>query len=158
MKSIKNVSVFFITIILAACSTISSNNETTRQTTSSTAPAAENAAATAGLVGVNVNPKTGEEENVVVNMAGGAPITTASMNESDKSSMSHALDAPLGKSVQWTNTVTGFSYTVTPIKKIVIQENPFCREYGLVTVKDGDREAIRGTACVMKDGNWHKVT
>lgn len=155
MNNIKTVSVIFITIILAACSTFSSNNESNPPSPS---PTAENPVASAGLVGVNVNQKTGEEENVVVNMAGGGSIATSSMNQSDKTQMSHALDAPLGKSIQWSNTETGYSYTVTPIQKLVIQQNPFCREYGVVTVKNGDREVQRGTACVMNDGNWHKVS
>ncbi len=105
-----------------------------------------------------MNEKTGDEQNFAVNMTGGGSIAAPSMNDSDKSQMAHALDAPLGKSVQWTNGGTGYSYTVTPVRKVVINQNPFCREYGLVIVKDGNREAVRATACVTTDGNWHRVS
>jgi len=154
---LRNVFIIVGTVTLTACSTFSFTQSSSTQPTT---PAQTNdtVAQTAGLVGTTVNEKTGDEQNIAVNMTGGGSIAAPSMNDSDKAQMAHALDSPLGKSVQWTNGGTGYSYTVTPVRKVVINQNPFCREYGLVIVKDGNREAVRATACVTTDGNWHRVS
>lgn len=158
MKTLRMVPVFCTALILSACSMFSGNEETTAATPAVPAQANANAVANAGMIGSEVNQQTGQEQNVVVNMTGGTSIAPPSMNANDQSRMSHGLDAALGKSDSWSNASTGYSYTVTPIKKVLINGNPFCREYGLVIVNNGNREAIRGTACVMTDGNWHRVS
>lgn len=109
-----------------------------------------------GLVGTVV-ARSGKETNVDITMTGGGDIGLKSMNEEDKSKMSRALDAALGKSSHWENGATGINYTVTPTQKEVIQGNPFCRHYQVIVAKGEYKKVINGTACVTTDGNWHTV-
>jgi surface antigen len=109
-----------------------------------------------GLMGKSVDQE-GKQTNVNVTMTGGGEIGLMSMNEDDKIKMSRALDAATGKSTQWKNMASGISYTVTPIRKVVIQNNPFCREYQVVVAKGENTKAIQGTACVTTDGGWHTI-
>jgi surface antigen len=109
-----------------------------------------------GVIGKSVD-QAGKETNVNVTMAGGGEISLKSMDAEDKTKMSRALDAGTGKSTRWVNGVSGISYTVTPIKKVVIQGNPFCRDYTVVAEKGNYTKESHGTACVTTDGSWHTV-
>jgi surface antigen len=109
-----------------------------------------------GLVGTVVG-KSGKATNVNITMVGGGEIGLKSMNEEDKSKMSKALDAALGKSTRWENGITGIHYTVTPTQKETIQGNPFCRQYQVIAMKGENRKVINGTACVTTDGSWHTI-
>ena len=109
-----------------------------------------------GVVGKSVD-EVGRETNVNVTMSGGGEIGVRSMDSNDKSKMMHALDNSPGKSTQWTNGVSGVSYTVVPTRKVVIQNNPFCREYHITAAKGAYKREINGTACVTTDGVWHTV-
>lgn len=80
-----------------------------------------------------------------------------SMDANDKVKMSKALDKAPGKSTTWTNERMGITYTVTPIKKIVINNNPFCREYETMISRKSYSNSVRGTACIGDDGNWHSL-
>jgi surface antigen len=83
--------------------------------------------------------------------------TEKSMDANDKIKMSKALDKAPGKPTEWTNERTGITYTVTPIKKIVINNNPFCREYETVIAHRSNSNSVKGTACIGDDGNWHSL-
>jgi len=109
-----------------------------------------------GIIGKSVD-QTGKETNVNITMTGGGEIGLKSMDAEDKSKMSHALDSATGKSTHWENGATHVGYTVTPIKKIVIKDNPFCRSYQVVVVKGDHQNEVNGTACVTSDGSWHTV-
>ncbi|MBX3709420.1 MAG: hypothetical protein KIT56_03610 [Gammaproteobacteria bacterium] len=109
-----------------------------------------------GLIGKSVD-KTGKETNVNITMSGGGDIGVQSMDANDKAKMSRALDAAPGKATRWENGSSGITYTVTPIKKIVIRGNPFCREYEVEVTKGNYKKVIRDTACVTSDGSWHTV-
>jgi len=80
-----------------------------------------------------------------------------SMDANDKAKMSKALDKAPGKSTVWTNDRMGITYTVTPIKKIVINNNPFCREYETMISRKYNSNTQHGTACIGDDGNWHSL-
>lgn len=88
-------------------------------------------------------------------LIGGA--TERSMDANDKIKMSKALDKSPGKSTEWTNDRTGITYSVTPIKKVVINNNPFCREYETMITRRGSTNSVHGTACIGDDGNWHSL-
>src|SRR5579885_991768 len=103
-----------------------------------------------GLPDASVD-QAGKETNVNITMTGGGEIGLKSMDEQDKSKMSHALDSGTGKSTHWANGATGINYTVTPVKKVVIQGNPFCRQYNVVVEKGNYKKEINGTACVTTD-------
>lgn len=79
------------------------------------------------------------------------------MDANDKVKMSKALDKAPGKTTEWTNDLIGITYSVTPIKKVVLNNNPFCREYEIVIAKKGNMNTVRGTACIAEDGNWHTI-
>lgn len=92
--------------------------------------------------------------------ASGRPIGgsfTSSMDSVDRTKMSRALDKPVGNSTSWTNANTGITYTISPTKKVVINNNPYCREYN-ASAKSGNRErSYSGSACVGSDSNWQAV-
>jgi surface antigen len=99
----------------------------------------------------------GEQKPVAVTMSGGGEIGLHSMDATDKQKMSRALDAATGKSTSWVNGRSGIKYTITPIKKVIIQNNPFCRQYQADAEKGDSKKAMNGTACVMTDGSWHTI-
>ena len=80
------------------------------------------------------------------------------MDADDKLRMSRALDKSPGKTTTWQNPNTGISYAVTPVKKVVLRDNPFCREYRTTASKGEQSKEMTGTACVATDGNWHTVS
>ena len=109
-----------------------------------------------GLAATSVD-KQGHESNVNITMTGGGAIGVRSMDADDKKKLSRALDAGTGKSTHWENGVTGVSYTVTPIKKVVVQGNPFCRQYSIQASRGSNSKTMNGTACVTTDGSWHSI-
>jgi|GEM_PF-2682580 surface antigen len=109
-----------------------------------------------GLVGTSVDSQ-GNERNTNITMTGGAEVGIRSMDAEDKIKMSRALDAATGKATHWENAATGIGYTVTPIRKVVVQGNPFCREYSVQASKGSYTRSIGGTACVTTDGTWHTI-
>jgi surface antigen len=80
-----------------------------------------------------------------------------SMDSDDKIKMSRALDKAPGKTTSWTNNHNGMHYAVTPIRKIVLKDNPFCRVYQMVATRGSHAKEISGTACISEDGNWHPM-
>jgi surface antigen len=127
-----------------------------RTTSSSRTSAATSQEDQQGVMARTVD-RTGEEKPVAVTMSGGGEIGLQSMDASDKLKMSKALDAATGKSTSWVNSRTNVKFTVTPIKKVVIQDNPFCRHYQVIAEKGNSRKESSGTACVMTDGSWHTI-
>lgn len=113
-------------------------------------------AANKGLPATSVD-ESGRETNVNITMTGGGEIGLRSMDAQDKNKMSRALDSGTGKETHWQNGATGITYAVTPIRKVVIQGNPFCREYHVVVMKGKYRREMNGTACVTTDGSWHMI-
>lgn len=109
-----------------------------------------------GVIATSVD-KAGKETGVNLTMAGGGEIGLKSMDANDKSKMSRALDSGTGKATHWVNSSTGMNYTVTPIKKVVIENNPFCRQYLVVVARGANQKEISGTACVTTDGSWHTI-
>lgn len=89
-----------------------------------------------------------------------APITghfASRMDSLDRSKLSHALDSSVGKTSHWVNANTGTSYTVTPVRKVTINGNPFCRSYTATAEKGGQTQEINGTACITQDGSWQSA-
>jgi len=99
----------------------------------------------------------GVEKPVAVTMSGGGEIGLQSMDASDKLKMSRSLDAATGKTTTWVNGRTNITFSITPIKKVVIKDNPFCRQYQATAEKGSTRKEMNGTACVMSDGSWHTI-
>ena len=109
-----------------------------------------------GLVATSID-SMGNETDVNITMTGGKEIGLKSMSVEDKQKMSRALEAAPGKSTHWQNLASHISYTVTPIKKVVIDNNPFCRAYEVIIAQGKYSKTINGTACITADGGWHTI-
>ncbi len=81
----------------------------------------------------------------------------SAMTQEDKNKLSRALDGGLGKSTHWTNSATGYTYTVTPIRKVTIEGNPICRSFEAIATRGSSSRNTAGTACITADGDWHAV-
>ena len=79
------------------------------------------------------------------------------MDSDDKTKMSRALDKAPGKTTSWTNNRLGMHYAVTPIRKVVLKDNPYCRTYQMTATRGSHTKEVSGTACISEDGNWHPM-
>jgi surface antigen len=78
------------------------------------------------------------------------------MDATDKSKMLHAMDKAPGKSTHWVNQHSQLEYTVTPTKKVRIQDKSYCRQYQMTAVNaNGNEQNVQGIACIASDGDWH---
>jgi len=140
-KAVVKSSILFLSLALAACTSDFSNqygifgstSNNTAQATSTEQGPTSNAGK---LIGIGIEK---------------------SMDDVDKSKLSHALDNAPGKSTHWVNANSGASYTVEPTKKVVIDGNPYCREYHMTAVIKNNTQQYNGTACVSTDGAWHAI-
>ncbi len=78
-----------------------------------------------------------------------------SMDSDDKIKMSRALDKSPGRTTSWTNNRNHMHYEVTPVRKVVLKDNPICRTYQMTGARGSHTKTVSGTACVSNDGNWH---
>lgn len=140
MRVLSKVMVLGVSIILTACSNNMMHGKmTAEEQTPNNKP-------TEQVIGANTKP--------------GVPIggsIAQSMDSFDRVKLSRALDKAPGKSSTWTNQISGIEYTVTPIKKVAVKGNDFCREYQTVAVRGGSSQQMTGTACVAADGSWSEV-
>ncbi len=149
-------------LVLTACSlTMDSDNTTQKhpvivenaqeatQQTPSGAPAAETHDQNT-LQSVKLGTAPASEEPI-----GGS--LEKSMDSDDKIKMSRALDKSPGKTTSWTNNRMGMHYAVTPIRKVVLKDNPFCRTYQMTATRGSHTKEVSGTACISEDGNWHPM-
>ncbi len=68
------------------------------------------------------------------------------------------MDKAPGKSTHWVNAHTQIEYTVTPTKKVRIEDKNYCRQYQMTAVYANDKEqSVQGVACIASDGNWHTL-
>lgn len=106
----------------------------------------------------NAMQGTGATTQMASGQAVGGNISRT-MDENDKSKLSHALDKPLGKPTQWVNQNTGTTYTVVPTEKLAINGNPYCRKYTLTALRGGNTHEVNGTACVAaSNSNWESIS
>lgn len=80
------------------------------------------------------------------------------MNTEDLNKMSRALDKAPGKSTDWVSTSTGTKYTVTPVKKVMVQGREHCRSYTVTATRGGNTQQTSGTACIGDDGEWRPLS
>ncbi len=59
-----------------------------------------------------------------------------------------------GEAVQWENTESGNSGTVTPTATFVTDKGVFCREYRETVAIADQQGASSNTSCREDDGNW----
>ena len=141
-----------LSMSLTACSSIQSLTSYTSQPTVKEAPS-QGSGTFVTDTGSTVPVATVSESNQPLGGEG-----AKSMDQIDKSKLSHALDSPLGKATHWQNANTGINYTVVPTQKVTINGNSLCRKYQ-VTLEKGDKSRqVNGTACISTDGNWHSIS
>lgn len=167
---IKNVwtvaAIIAASVSLTACDTMMSNSNS-HQTVAVNQPMVPPPAATGTAVSnapttvaTTIDASTGQDVPINNQMTSTNSLASASfgtMSDYDQRKLSRALDSAPGKSSRWTNLVTGVSYTVTPIKKVVVGSNQLCRTYQTVAVKGAQHTERSGTACITDDGNWHTI-
>lgn len=111
-----------------------------------------------GLMGSRFGGGNGQIASIAAGTIAGALIGGAigrNMDDSDHQRMSQSLENnSVGQPAYWQNSQTGASYTVTPVKNVAYNGNPYCREYRTVANVAGKRQQVYGTACRKPDGSW----
>ncbi len=114
------------------------------------------AGCSSGFMGMTSNTTKGK--NTVDPTAPVGGDLSRSMDQYDKEKLSHALDNKIGKPTQWVNENTGIHYLVMPTQKLVLNGNPYCRKYKVISSKNGSQRELNGTACVSaEDSSWQVV-
>lgn len=140
---------------ISSCSSISSlfNSDSEQPTAAQQAPLQN----TARPVAMSVRP----EGRPLPNDSGPKSMDLAAaggMSGADRARLAHSLDSPPGKTTTWMNTSTGVNYSITPVRKVTVNDNHLCRVYqGTATAHNGQTQTISGTACIGDDGLWHKI-
>lgn len=166
MKNIlTKISLLCASLTLTACS-LTMDNENTIQNTKKHPVTVENVQESSKQTPAATPTSEPNDQNTLqkVNLGASAasnePIGGSiekSMDSDDKIKMSRALDKAPGKTTSWTNNRNGMHYEVTPIRKIVLKDNPFCRVYQMVATRGSSVKEVSGTACISEDGNWHPM-
>lgn len=111
-----------------------------------------------GLMGSRFGGGSGQIAAIAAGTLAGAFIGGAigkNMDDTDRLKMSRSLENnPVGKPAYWQNAQTGARYTVTPVRNVSYNGNPYCREYRTVANIGGKQQQMYGTACRQPDGAW----
>jgi len=102
-------------------------------------------------------PPTGLTHSETPGVAFGGNIR-ANMDNVDLSKLSRAMDKSPGRSTHWENAARGVKYTVTPVKRVTVNGNKFCRSYSLIEERGSHQRSADGVACVGDDTNWKDVS
>ena len=81
------------------------------------------------------------------------------MDQHDQSLLAQTFEtSPTGRTSQWTNPDTGYSYAATPTETFQDANRP-CRRFTLAADLEGSNdERVTGTACRQSDGTWQIVS
>ena len=81
------------------------------------------------------------------------------MDQRDQSLLAQTFEtSPTGRTSQWTNPDTGYSYAATPTETFQDANRP-CRRFTLAADLEGSNdERVTGTACRQADGRWQIVS
>lgn len=154
-KMIAKLSLWVLAVLLSGCSSLGTSNVQQTSTTQPSVPVQSN------IDGTTIDKNTGQPVALGAGMSSGGSLVSGSvekiMTDEDKIKLSRALDGAPGKTTTWENFSTGYTYAVTPTKKITVDKNPFCREYSLMVTRSGSQRDSSGRACITADGNWHTI-
>ena len=79
------------------------------------------------------------------------------MDEQDRRNMQSAIvNTPVGQQASWTNSNTGSTYVVQPVKTYH-RHNEYCREFQTKIKIGGEWKKGYGKACRKPDGSWKIV-
>jgi len=81
------------------------------------------------------------------------------MDQHDQSLLAQTFEtSPTGRTSQWTNPDTGYSYAAAPTETFQSENRP-CRRFTLAADVEGNsNEKVTGTACRQSDGKWQIVS
>jgi len=145
-------------VCLAACSTMTTSKESVQNNPATTVTAnSPETFGTPAIQDTSAEAIAASDSGIGGTMIGGA--VEQAMDEADKTKMLHAMDKAPGKSTHWVNERTNIEYTVTPTKKVYVQDKRYCRQYQMIAINANDKEqSVEGVACIASDGNWHILT
>ena len=116
----------------------------------------------AAIGGVGAGLLGGNSVAIGASIVGGALIGGLighNMDSSDTAAGNSAIKQnQTNQTTRWVNPKTGVAYTMTPTSDLYSHRgNPNCRDFHFTSTKNGKMQESNGTACLMKDGYWHKV-
>jgi surface antigen len=81
------------------------------------------------------------------------------MDQRDQNQLTRTFEYnPTGRSTEWNNPDTGYSYSATPTATFEREDRP-CRRFTLeADVEGSSDEQVTGTACRRTDGTWEIVS
>lgn len=123
-----------------------------------------------GVVGAVLGSTIGDGRGQVIAAAagalGGALIGShigKGLDERDQLAMQKATAIALkntnsNTTVNWTNSDTGNTGSVTPTRTFQMVDGSFCREYTSMVEVGGESQTAYGTACRQPDGTWKIIS
>lgn len=120
------------------------------------------AASGAAIGGLGVGALGGNPVAIGAGIIGGAilgGVVGHSMDSTDNTTSYTVIKSnPTNQTTKWVNSKTGVAYTMTPTSNLfTINGNPNCRKFYFTATRYGKMHDYNGTACLMRDGNWHTV-
>jgi surface antigen len=86
----------------------------------------------------------------------GSSLDTADQSKLN-TAQTRAYEAPVGKTISWTNPESGNSGTFTPVRNGKASDGSYCREFSQTVTVGGKKQEAYGQACRQPDGAWQIV-
>jgi surface antigen len=147
-----------LVILLVSLGLVSCSTNTTKE---NTLVGAGSGAIAGGLLG-SLATGAGSGWIIGAGVVAGALIGSLignSMDSTDKAHAYTALDnnAP-DQAANWKSTSTQTEYHVIPTSRwFTVNGNTHCRTYRTISVVNGEKQQVDGTACRQHDGSWKAV-
>jgi surface antigen len=139
--------------VLTACSTNTQKENTTI--------GAVSGAVVGGLAASAIGGGAGKVVAIGVGAIAGALLggyIGHSMDSSDTSHMTTAMDNPTNQATTWRNKKTGSEYTVRPTSDVMSYKgNNYCRRFYTSAIIEGKTQRVHGVACKQANGTWTTV-
>lgn len=147
MKSLKLLTVVSVLILTASACSVTKENF---------GMAAGGVAG--GVLGSQIGGGTGRTIAIIGGTVLGAALgghIGSQLDELDRMKLNSAINStPTGRTTSWVNPDSGKDYTVTPTRTYNGAKDTPCRDYEMVVDMRGDREVVKGTACLNNAGEW----
>lgn len=154
----KNIALsILILTITAGCASLPGSNQT-------------QGTVAGGVIGAVLGSTIGDGRGQVIAAAagalGGALIGShlgKGLDERDRLAMQQATTFALESSnsnptVNWSNSDTGNTGSVTPTRTFQMADGSYCREYTSMVEVGGESQTAYGSACRQPDGSWKIVS
>ena len=111
---------------------------------------------TGALIGSVIGDGSGQNVAIAAGAIAGSLIGSSigqRFDEQDQSRIAYSMERNQRSS--WTNSTTGYRYTVMPSRTFApSSSNRQCREFTVDTEIGNRTESVYGTACRQDDGSW----